>query len=73
MADYAAHQVQEYWIVDAEDCFVEQYILKNGQYELYQKLHEGEIASFSIEGFRIPVKAIFDAEVNTEMMGRLFQ
>ena len=54
--DYAAHQVPEYWIIDAEEGFVEQYILKNGEYNLYQKLHEGEIESAVIEGFRIPVQ-----------------
>lgn len=72
--DYAAHQVAEYWIVDAENEFVEQYILKNGQYELYQKIHAGgEIESLVIEGFKIPVKAIFDEESNITAMEKLFQ
>ncbi len=71
--DYAAHQVPEYWIIDAEEGFVEQYILKNGEYNLYQKLHEGEIESAVIEGFRIPVKAIFDEDVNMETLGKMFQ
>jgi Uma2 family endonuclease len=70
--DYAAHQVAEYWIIDAEEGFIEQYFLKNGEYDLYQKLHEGEIESAVIEGFRIPVKAIFDEDINTEAMGKLF-
>ncbi len=70
--DYAAHQVQEYWIIDAEEGFVEQYILTNGEYVLYEKKHDGEIESIVIEGFKIPVKAIFDEEVNTETLGKLF-
>ncbi len=71
--DYAAHQIPEYWIIDAEEGFVEQYILKNGEYNLYQKLHEGEIQSIVIQDFRIPVKAIFDEEINIEAMAKLFQ
>ena len=70
--DYAAHQIQEYWIIDAEEAYVEQYILKNGEYVLFEKKHEGEIESVVIEGFIIPVRAIFDEEVNTEAIRKLF-
>lgn len=73
MADYAAHQIQEYWIIDAEEQYVEQYLLKNGQYELYEKKHQGDIESSVIQGFKIPIKAIFDEAINTETMRKFFE
>ena len=72
MEDYAAHQIQEYWIIDAEEQYVEQYLLKNGQYELYEKKHRGEIESVAIQGFKISIKAIFDTEIHTETMEKMF-
>ena len=58
--DYADHGVAEYWIVDCDEASVEQYSLRDGVYQLAQKLKQGEIDSLAIAGFRIPIAAIFD-------------
>ena len=54
---------------------MEQFILKDGaqQYSLARKLTEGEIESEVIGGFRIPVRAIFDAEVNHQALRALMK
>ena len=59
--DYAAHGVQEYWIVDPERQVLEQYQLQSGTYKLVLKSGTGELKSFVVEGFKIPVPAIFDS------------
>lgn len=63
-ADYEKHGVREYWIVDADDETVEQYILEAGKYRLVLKSSEGMIRSHSIPGFVIPIRAIFDEATN---------
>jgi len=62
--DYASHGVAEYWIVDAEEKSVEQYLIDNGKYELSQKLKSGTIASVVVTGCEIPIAAIFDDEAH---------
>ncbi|MDB6071179.1 MAG: hypothetical protein JWL81_2350 [Verrucomicrobiales bacterium] len=62
--DYAAHGVTEYWIIDAERQVVEQYLLRDGTYELELKSGTGEIRSTAIPGFIAPVKALFQAGEN---------
>ncbi|MEA3350083.1 MAG: Uma2 family endonuclease [Chloroflexota bacterium] len=59
--DYAVHGVSEYWIVDPEREFVEQYVLSEDGYELIVKVKRGVIAGHVIKGFEIPVRAIFDS------------
>jgi Uma2 family endonuclease len=61
--DYAAHRVQEYWIVNSEAKEVEQYQLKGGEYKLILKSSSGEIRSVAVEGFIIPVRAVFDSDL----------
>jgi Uma2 family endonuclease len=58
--DYAIHGVAEYWIIDPDAEMVEQYTLKNKNYHLHVKTDTGTIRSTAIEGFAIPVRAIFD-------------
>jgi Uma2 family endonuclease len=59
--DYAAHGVQEYWIIDTEAEIVEQYLLDSaGQYQLHARKDDGQLRSEVITGFAIPVRAIFD-------------
>lgn len=62
--DYAAHGVAEYWIVDAERRVIEQYLLRDGAWQLEIKASTGEIRSTAIPGFTAPVKAFFHAEEN---------
>jgi Uma2 family endonuclease len=71
--DYEAHGVREYWIIDAEEEWVEQYIEKDGRYELRLKSGSGEIASSVIAGFRVPVRAIFDAKESLRVMQTLLE
>jgi len=58
--DYAFHGVREYWIIDPEQEFVEQYFLQDRVYELHSKALTGVLESIAIAGFVIPVRAIFD-------------
>lgn len=71
--DYQAHGVEEYWIVDADECFIEQYHLDNGQYQLILKATEGHIRSFALPGFIMPIQAAFDEEVNMQTMASILQ
>lgn len=59
--DYALHGVAEYWLVDPEQAFVEQYALRGEVYELVNKVHTNTISSSVVAGFEIPARAIFDA------------
>jgi Uma2 family endonuclease len=60
MADYALHGIREYWIVNPDDCSIEQYLLNQNQYQLAQKLKEGVLKSDVITGFQIEVPLIFE-------------
>jgi Uma2 family endonuclease len=70
--DYAAHGVQEYWIIDPKKCQIEQYILldKNDKTYFPPKIHriDDTITSKVIEGFVIPVRALFDEAVNIQTL-----
>lgn len=69
--EYAASGITEYWIIDAEQQTVEQYILHNETYELLLKLKSGEISSEVIKGFTIPVPAIFDRKLKNQVLTQL--
>lgn len=62
--DYEAQGVQEYWIIDAEEETVEQYIVKNGKFHLHLKAGQGPIESRVVKGFRIDIRAIFDKDAH---------
>ncbi len=66
--DYAAHGVDEYWIVDPSKRTVEQYRLSGSRYTLEHKLKTGSIRSEVIEGLKIPVRAAFDAKENVKAL-----
>ncbi len=69
--DYEAHGVKEYWIVNAEEEWVEQYVEKGGRYELRLKSGSGEISSTVIPGFTVPVRALFDHKESLRVMQTL--
>ncbi len=69
--DYESHGVKEYWIIDPEKEFVEQYLLNEGKYFLQLKSGNGIISSPVIEGFDIPIRAIFDEEMLNEAITKL--
>lgn len=62
--DYAAHGIAEYWIIDPEKQTVEQFVLENGRYQLLVKAKDGEINSIVLPEFKIPIRAVFDENVN---------
>ncbi len=62
--DYAAHGIGEYWIVDAENELVEQYLLDSDAYTLHLKMNSGSLRSEVIAGFEVPIRAIFDEKEN---------
>ena len=66
--DYAAHGVEEYWIVDPELEIVEQYILNGEEYELLLKSGNGKIKSVAVEHFEIPIRSIFDEQENLKTL-----
>jgi len=63
-ADYEAHHISEYWIIDPERGFVEQYCFGKDEYEMILKTNHGTLKSFAIKGFEVPIEAIFDGELN---------
>nr|WP_295929350.1 Uma2 family endonuclease [uncultured Dyadobacter sp.] len=69
--DYQAHGVEEYWIVDPQKQTLEQYHLANGKYELILKAQTGDVKSFVVEGFQIPIRAIFDDNENLKAIQNL--
>jgi Uma2 family endonuclease len=69
--DYAAHGVQEYWIIDPIDESVEQYFLLDGAYKLHLKANRGPIESRAVQGFNIDIRAIFEEEANMEALRRI--
>ena len=66
--DYAAHGVQEYWIINPDRKFVEQYSLQGEQYELQQKTDSGILRSSVVQGFQIPAAALFDQQEHFKML-----
>ena len=58
--DYALHGVQGYWLIDPSHQVIEQYLLKNGSYELEFKGKAGTVYSLSIINFIVEVKAVFN-------------
>ena len=71
--DYAAHGVEEYWLIDPEMEIVEQYHLEDGEYREMKKSNDGMVKSFAISGFEIPIRAIFDKKLNIEWAQKLMR
>lgn len=73
LKDYALHGVQEYWMVDAEAEMVEQYLLEGDEFKLHVKTNDGNISSRVIDGFTIPVSAVFQKEQNVLALQKLLK
>lgn len=71
--DYESHGVQEYWIIDPNKQTVEQHILQGDTYELVLKASDGSVKSKAIDGFAIPIKAIFDEDANTDTLKKFWR
>ena len=70
--DYSFHNIQEYWIIDPRQKTIEKYLLKNKQYELDEKVHNGNIISSTvIKGFSIPARAIFNKKIFLETLNQI--
>ena len=74
--DYAAHGIREYWIIDPERQRIQQFLLLNdydkSYFEPYTFTIDEDIESFVVTGFKIPVRAIFEADANTAALKNLF-
>jgi Uma2 family endonuclease len=71
LLDYAAHGVDEYWIIDPDEQTIEQYLLRGDAYELAVKVKEGPLTSRAMPGFAIPARAIFDEAENVRALQAL--
>ncbi len=75
--DYAAHGVQEYWIIDPNKQTVEQYLLLKPTdtvyFEPYRYQIGEEISSKVIEDFTIDVAAIFNEKDNVIALQKLLK
>ena len=71
--DYALHGVMEYWIIAPTQQSAEQYFLQEDVYMLEFKGKNGVLSSKSIEGFSIPVAAIFNEQENMKALQQIMQ
>lgn len=71
--DYAAHGVQEYWILNADDKELEQYQLQGSIYKLVLKSNSGEVQSSVVQGFKIPIQAVFDSDLALRTLKQILQ
>ncbi len=69
--DCAAHGVEEYWIVHPSEKVVEQYLLEDGAMRLAQRSADGYLHCQVIDGFEIPVRAVFDELEASRTLNRL--
>jgi len=69
--DYAANGVQEYWLIDPVAEEAEPCLLREGQYTSAGRIRQGELRSTVVSGFVIPVRAIFDPQVNLATLRQL--
>lgn len=71
--DYAAHGALEYWIVDPERETIEQFIAKDGRFELALKVNSGILKSVAVPGFEIAARAVFDKAENLAALGSIMK
>ena len=71
LEDYAANGVGEYWIVNADQSTIEQYVLRGEEYELRLKSSTGRLRSDVIGGFECDVESLFDERHNLEQLRQM--
>lgn len=73
MKDYAAHGVQEYWLVNPKNRTIEAYHLQADMtfWKGYTFGMEQFIQSKVVQGFRIPVGAVFHQEINMKVLAQI--
>lgn len=71
--DYAAHGVDEYWIIDPDHERIEQYLLEGDVYQLAFKADSGVVRSRAVAGFATPVRAVFDEAENLAALVRIVE
>ncbi len=72
--DYAAHGIREYWIIDPDKEQVELYFLLENStvyFEPYVLTRDEMIESRVLNGFKIPVRALFNVEANMQALQML--
>ena len=69
--DFAANQVAEYWIVDADESVIEQFRLNGEHYQLIVKASTGRLKSSVINGFEVDIEAFFDDTKNLAALRHL--
>lgn len=69
--DYASNGVMEYWIIDPETRAIEQYVLRQKRYQLMAKVNSGSIKSVVVEGFEIPIRAVFEQQENLAALRKM--
>lgn len=62
--DFAANNVAEYWMINADESWIEQYCLSGEQYQLTLKASSGRMSSSVIHGFEVDVEAFFNDSEN---------
>lgn len=62
--DYEAHGVTEYWLVDSDAETLEQFLLRDGAYVMEAKSGSGWVGCRVVDGFKIPIRALFDPAEN---------
>ena len=71
--DYAANGVEEYWLVDPQLEQIESFLLQEGKFSTAGVFGDGVISSRVIGGFTLPVRAVFDPQVNLRTLAQLTQ
>jgi Uma2 family endonuclease len=73
MEDYALHGVREYWLIEPNREYVEQYYLKHGSFFLH-KIYSGEevIDSEVFVGLNLPANALFNNKAYRQYVKQFF-
>ncbi|MCB0583994.1 MAG: Uma2 family endonuclease [Phaeodactylibacter sp.] len=74
LEDYEAHGTREYWIIDPKARTLEQRILDGDKYVLKAAISiDDTLKSVAIEGFSIPLRAIFEEEANLQALSGILR